>query len=159
MDFGWGLDEISIGFRDRLDFDSDFDPLDYILQKSRGTQIRIHAWFNVYYLWSSPQKPSQDGHVLLNHPDWIDTKVPDEMDVGLMLKKMEKDRKINGEGFYLAPTHPEVEAHLQNIITELLQNYRLGGIHFDYIRYLYGDAICMAPKNSRVFLDLPQQGS
>ena len=24
---------------------------------------------------------------------------------------------------------------LQNIITELLQNYRLDGIHFDYIRY------------------------
>ena len=38
---------------------------------------------------------------------------------------MKKDRKINGEGFYLAPTHPEVDAHLQNVITELLQNYNL----------------------------------
>lgn len=114
---------------------SDFDPLDYILRKARGTQIKIHAWFNVYYLWSSQQKPSQDDHALLNHPEWIDTKEPDEMDISIMLEKMKKDRKINGEGFYLAPTHPEVEAHLQNIITELLQNYRLDGIHFDYIRY------------------------
>ena len=114
---------------------SDFDPLDYILRKARGTQIKIHAWFNVYYLWSSQKKPFQDDHALLNHPEWIDTKEPDEMDISIMLEKMQKDRKINGEGFYLAPTHPEVEAHLQNIITELLQNYRLDGIHFDYIRY------------------------
>ena len=137
--------------RSHLLKDSDFDPLDYIIWKARGTQIRIHAWFNVYYLWSSPQKPPQDGHILLNHSEWIDTKLPDEMDVGLMLEKMEKDRKINGEGFYLAPTHPEVEAHLQNIITELLQNYRLGGIHFDYIRY-HDLGFGMNPTGLKFFL-------
>ena len=91
---------------------------------------------NVYYLWSSPEKPIQNDHLLINHPDWIDNKVPDQMDIGLMLKKMKKDRKINGEGFCTFCTHPEVDAHLQNVITELLQNYRLDGIHFDYIRYV-----------------------
>jgi len=121
--------------RSHLLKNSNFDPLEYILNQTRGTHIRVHAWLNTYYLWSSPQKPSQNDHLLLQHSDWLDTKVPDEMNVSHMLDKMEKDRKINGEGFYLAPTHPEVEAHLQNIITELLQNYRLGGIHFDYIRY------------------------
>jgi uncharacterized lipoprotein YddW (UPF0748 family) len=34
---------------------------------------------------------------------------------------MEINKKSNGEGFYLSPTHPEVDAHLQNIITELVQ--------------------------------------
>tara|TARA_B100001758_G_scaffold102186_3_gene87501 strand:- start:7736 stop:8917 length:1182 start_codon:yes stop_codon:yes gene_type:complete len=121
--------------RSHLLNNSNFDPLEYILNQTRGTNIRVHAWLNTYYLWSSPHKPSQNDHLLLQHSDWLDTKVPDEMNVSHMLDKMEKDRKINGEGFYLAPTHPEVEAHLQNIITELLQNYRLGGIHFDYIRY------------------------
>ena len=115
--------------------DTDFDPLQYILKKSKGTSIKIHAWLNVYYLWSYYEKPTQDNHILLNHPEWLDTKVPDQMDVVEVLKNMKKDRKINGEGFYLAPTHPEVEAHLQNVITELLQNYNLDGIHFDYIRY------------------------
>ena len=114
---------------------TDFDPLEYILKKSKRTSIKIHAWLNVYYLWSSSQKPSQDQHILLNHPEWIDTKLPDQMDIGKVLSAMAKDRKVNGEGFYLAPTHPEVDAHLQNIITELLQNYNLDGIHFDYIRY------------------------
>ncbi len=112
-----------------------FDPLEYVLRKSKEKNIKVHAWFNVYYLWSSPSKPTQNDHVLLNHPQWIDTKSPDQMDIEYMLGRMKKDRKINGEGFYLAPTHPEVEAHLQNVITELLQNYHLDGIHFDYIRY------------------------
>ncbi len=121
--------------RSHLLKDTDFDPLQYILKKAKGTSIKIHAWLNVYYLWSYYEKPTQNNHVLLNHPEWLDTKVPDQMDVGKVLKSMKKDRKINGEGFYLAPTHPEVDAHLQNIITELLQNYNLDGIHFDYIRY------------------------
>ena len=121
--------------RSHLLKNTDFDPLDYFIKETKKSGIKIHAWMNVYYLWSSHQRPSQNKHVLLNHPEWLDTKEPDEMNVSLMLDKMGSDRKINGEGFYLAPTHPEVEAHLQNIITELLQNYRLDGIHFDYIRY------------------------
>ena len=112
-----------------------FDPLQYILKKVKNKDIKIHAWMNVYYLWSSHQKPSQNDHLLLNHPEWLDNKTPDFMDVSSMLNLMVKNKKINGEGFYLAPTHPEVDAHLQNVVTELLQNYQLDGIHFDYIRY------------------------
>ena len=115
--------------------DNLFDPLQYILKKVKDKDIEIHAWMNVYYLWSSHQKPSQNDHLLLNHPEWLDNKTPDFMDVFSMLNLMGKNKKINGEGFYLAPTHPEVDAHLQNVVTELLQNYQLNGIHFDYIRY------------------------
>ena len=114
---------------------SKFDPLEYILKQVKDKSIKIHAWMNVYYLWSSHQKPYQDDHLLLNHPEWLDNKTPDFMDVPNMLNLMKKNKKINGEGFYLAPTHPEVDAHLQNVVTELLQNYQLDGIHFDYIRY------------------------
>ena len=138
--------------RSHLLKDTDFDPLQYILKKAKGTSIKIHAWLNVYYLWSYYEKPTQDNHILLNHPEWLDTKVPDQMDVGEVLKSMKKDRKINGEGFYLAPTHPEVDAHLQNVITELLQNYNLDGIHFDYIRY-HAIGWGMNPTGLKFFLN------
>jgi uncharacterized lipoprotein YddW (UPF0748 family) len=114
---------------------TDFDPLAYILKKGRQSNIKIHAWFNVYYLWSSPKIPSQADHLLLSHPEWIDSKSPDPINISNTIAAMKKNRQSNGEGFYLAPTHPEVDAHLQNVLTELLQNYRLDGIHFDYIRY------------------------
>jgi len=65
---------------------------------------------------------------------------------------MRKKSDSNGEGFYLAPTHPKVDAYLQNVITELLQNYSLDGIHFDYIRYHdleYG----LNPTGLKIFLN------
>lgn len=129
-----------------------FDPLEYIVKKAKSEEIKIHAWINVFYLWSSPQTPSQNGHILLNHPDWIDTKIPDQMNVSQTLNAMKKNRKINGEGFYLAPTHPEVIAHLQNVITEILQNYKLDGIHFDYIRY-HDHGWGMNPTGLKLFLN------
>ncbi|MFL3009161.1 MAG: glycoside hydrolase family 10 protein [Candidatus Neomarinimicrobiota bacterium] len=131
---------------------TDFDPLAYIINKTKSLDLKIHAWLNVYYLWSSPQRPKHKDHLLLTHPDWIDTYYPDRMDVNTMLKKMKVNRSINGEGFYLAPTHPEVEAHLQNVITELLQNYKLDGIHFDYIRF-HDSKSGMNPDGLRLFLN------
>ena len=43
--------------------------------------------------------------------------------------------KIDGEGFYLAPTNPTVEDYLLNVISELSEKYLLDGIHYDYIRF------------------------
>ncbi len=131
---------------------TDFDPLAYIINKTKSLDLKIHAWLNVYYLWSSPQEPKHKDHLLLTHPEWIDTYNPDRMDVNNMLKKMRVNRSINGEGFYLAPTHPEVEAHLQNVITELLQNYSLDGIHFDYIRF-HDSKSGMNPEGLKIFLN------
>ena len=112
-----------------------FDPLDYIIKKARHYNIAIHAWFNVYYLWSSIDLPSQKDHLIYTHASWLDTKFPDPIDVEKTMSAVKLNKNANGEGFYLAPTHPEVEAHLQMVITELVQNYKLDGIHFDYIRY------------------------
>ena len=52
----------------------------------------------------------------------------------------------------LAPTHLKVIAHLQNVITEILQNYKLDGIHFDYIRY-HDHGWGMNPTGLKLFLN------
>lgn len=121
--------------RSHLLLKTSFDPLDYILKESKKYNLKIHAWLNVYYLWSSPNLPIQQDHLIRTQPSWLDSNKPDPINVQSVLSRMKLDRKSNGEGFYLSPTHPEVEAHLQNIITEIIQNYSLDGIHFDYIRY------------------------
>ena len=114
---------------------TEFDPLKYIIKQARYENIAIHAWINLYYLWSSSVPPSQSDHLLFTHPEWLDTKYPDNIKVQETLDAMSVNRKKFGEGFYLSPTHPEVDAHLQHVVTELIQNYKLDGIHFDYIRY------------------------
>ena len=138
--------------RSHLLSENNFDPLAYVISKSKDLDIKIHAWLNVYYLWSSPFKPNQKDHLLLTKPEWIDTYLPDQIIVNETLEKMKLNRKIIGEGFYLAPTHPEVEIHLQNVITELLQNYQLDGIHFDYIRF-HDAKSGMNPIGLKVFLN------
>ena len=56
-----------------------------------------------------------------------------------ILKKkylLEEDKIIiDGEGYFLAPTNPDVNVHLIKVIAELTQNYQIDGIHYDYIRY------------------------
>ena len=95
---------------------SDFDPLDYILRQSKRFNIKIHAWINVYYLWSASRMPTQDDHILKTHPQWLDTKEFQYVNVKKMLSTMNQSRVSNGEGFFLAPTHPDVEKYLLNII-------------------------------------------
>ena len=51
----------------------------------------------------------------------------------------EKKIIIDKEGFFLAPTNPDVNLYLISVISELTQNYQIDGIHYDYIRYHSAD--------------------
>ena len=44
--------------RSHLLMKNNFDPLEYLISKTKDLNLKVHAWFNVYYLWSSPNKPS-----------------------------------------------------------------------------------------------------
>ena len=113
---------------------NDFDPLKYILNKCSETNIKVHAWLNIYYLWSSKQRPTYDNHLLLTKPSWLDRKEDDEYILGG--KFLYNDNyNIDGEGFFLAPTNLEVNNYLLDVISELSNNYQLDGVHYDYIRY------------------------
>jgi len=119
--------------------DHDFDPLYYLISKCNNKNIKVHAWLNIYYLWSSSKKPSQSGHLFFQKPEWLDRKIDDEY---ISKKKFlfEENKIINDrEGFFLAPTNPDVNIYLIKVITELTRNYQIDGIHYDYIRYHSAD--------------------
>ena len=44
--------------RSQLLPDNDFDPLLYLLKNIKDKGIKVHAWVNVYLLWSSKTLPS-----------------------------------------------------------------------------------------------------
>ena len=114
--------------------ENNFDPLNYIISKCSGENIKIHAWLNIYYLWSSSKRPVSDNHLLLKKPNWLDRKEDDKYILdGKYLYS--NNYNIDGEGFFLAPTNIEVNNYLLEVIYELLNNYPLDGIHYDYIRY------------------------
>ncbi len=119
--------------------DSNFDPLRYLISNCKNKDIKVHAWLNIYYLWSSPKKPTQKDHLFFQKPEWIDRKLNDEYILKKKFLIEENNLFIDREGFFLAPTNPEVNIHLIKVISELTRNYQIDGIHYDYIRYHSSD--------------------
>jgi uncharacterized lipoprotein YddW (UPF0748 family) len=111
---------------------SNFDPLEYALAQGEKYDLKIHAWINVYLLWSAPAPPALSSHLLHLRPDWTDSDF-------LGVRDLDRDWKVykNGMagGIYLSPTHPEVNDYLLKVVREIVDNYPVDGIHYDYIRY------------------------
>jgi len=95
--------------------DPGWDPLAFLLNEAHAAGIEVHAWFNVYKVRgatvpavSTPPHPSRA------HPEWTVT--------------------AQGEG-WLDPGIPEVRVYLTNVVLDLVRNYDLDGINFDFMRY------------------------
>ena len=58
--------------------DSNFDPLNYLILNCKNKDIKVHAWLNIYYLWSSPKKPITNESFIFQKPEWLDRKIDDE---------------------------------------------------------------------------------
>ena len=113
----------------------DFDPLDYLIKSNINSNLKVHAWINVYYLWSSTNPPIQSDHLILNNPDWLDRIKGDNYIKEQIFLRNKNRFVIDGEGFYLAPTNPDVNRYLIRVVDEISKKYNLDGIHYDYIRF------------------------
>lgn len=108
---------------------ADFDPLSYLLQQAQAAGLMVHAWLNVYYVWSQPQPPRSRLHVVCRAGNWI------ARDRGNRYQMTTAGRV---EGVYLCPSNPEVRAHLLKVFGEVASRYpALEGLHLDYVRYPY----------------------
>ena len=113
--------------------ESEFDPLAYLLDTANGKGINIHAWVNVYILWSSKSLPNDERHILHMQQQWLDTTEEWPVDVGKQLEMVGVNN--NSEGLFLSPNHPDVNGYLIKVFRELITNYDIDGLHLDYIRY------------------------
>ncbi len=118
--------------------DKSFDPLALIIEQAQRENIKVHAWVNMYLLWSDQRMPQSDQHLLLHHSDWLDIEQAGVSTPASLVADMEKLREGH-EGLYLSPGHPQVADHLVEVCRELLTNYAVDGLHLDYIRYQDAD--------------------
>ncbi len=109
-----------------------FDPLAELIPLAHARGIEVHAWFNIYYSWSSGTPPSSSAHVLRTHPEWFMVSLD-----GVNMATAPIDKVVNRttEGRYLSPGLPLVREHLAMVILEVVENYRIDGVHMDYVRY------------------------
>ena len=115
--------------RSELLKNTSFDPLYYVIMKAHANGLKVHAWMNVYLVWSKIQDPTSLTHVYNSHPEWIDKN-------GNELNSLFNNKtNIPGEGYYIAPHHPKVKQHLLSVFREITALYDLDGLHLDYIRF------------------------
>ena len=119
--------------RSQILSEGEFDPLAYLLDTANGKGINIHAWVNVYILWSSKSLPNDERHILHMQQQWLDTAEEWPVDVGKKLDMVAVNN--NNEGLFLSPNHPDVNGYLIKVFRELITNYDIDGLHLDYIRY------------------------
>lgn len=127
-----------------------WDPLDYILAQRSTYSLRVHAWINVFYVWSAEQNPRSDGHVFHAHPEWISVS---KSNVSMIEEGTNRLIRRHIEGIFLSPANVDVRNHIVDVVAELLSEYPLDGIHLDYIRYPGSDYDYSTAARSGFLLD------
>lgn len=110
------------------DMAAGFDSLADLISKAHNTnsgqqRIEVHAWLVMYHIWatSAGALPPQPDHPLNLHPDWL-------------LKDINGNTLIGGQ-YTFDPGHPAVQEHTFNVCMDIITNYNVDGLNFDYIRY------------------------
>jgi len=95
--------------------DPHWDPLEFILTEAHARGMEVHAWFNTFLVKTGP-KPAVSSplHVILQHPEWVQ-QTEDE--------------------WWFDPGIPAVRDYVLNVAMDIVKNYDIDGMHFDYIRY------------------------
>jgi uncharacterized lipoprotein YddW (UPF0748 family) len=93
-----------------------WDPLQFAIEECHKRGLELHAWVNMIKVWSGATPPPQSTplHVVLAHPEWV---------------------QFIDNGWWLDPGIPEVRKYLFDLMMELVRNYDIDGLHFDYLRY------------------------
>lgn len=119
------------GFEPPLDdprYDPGFDALDNVLRVSRREGLAVHAWVNAMPVWRNEPPPCDARHLYHRHG-------PSATGDALWLTTSPEGGTTFPVGSFLDPGHPAVQEYLATVYANLVREYDLDGIHFDYIRY------------------------
>jgi uncharacterized lipoprotein YddW (UPF0748 family) len=112
--------------------DPDFDPLEYVLQQNSAEGIRIHAWLNVFYVWSKDTLPADSNHIVQKKSNWLARSIhwPE-----FISNYPQSFKEAHLEGLYVSPLQAEAQQHFIMVVQDIISRYSVSGIHLDYIRY------------------------
>ena len=98
----------------------EFDPLQFAINEAHKRGLEIHAWVNVVRLFSGTETS------ILRNPNHIKNKFP------YWVKEFRENGALS---YWLDMGYPEVRDYLKNEFIDLIKNYNIDGLHFDFIRY------------------------
>ena len=106
-----------------------FDPLAHLVRAGAAVGVRVHAWGNVFFVWSSPEgallKSSE--HLVRRHPYWLLRPAG--------VKYLDPVGGSDWEGIYIDPKNVAAREHTLAVFADIASRYRIEGFHYDYVRY------------------------
>lgn len=140
---GWNIRDLVVQVRGRGDAyymsdrepraeglaDATLDPLAHLVTGGAAVGVRIHAWANGTFVWSSPKRalPRDRTHLVNAHPDWLLR--PDGVTY------LDPAGGADWEGIYIDPTSAAAREHTVSVFEDIVRRYPVEGFHHDYIRY------------------------
>ena len=116
------------GFIPQYEEFAGFDPLKAYINEAHKRNMKIHIWFESFYVGNKNPK-SSPCHILRVKPGWANT-------TKALYTSDEPVYSISEHnGYFLDPAHPDVQVFLLELINEIITKYRPDGINLDYIRY------------------------
>jgi uncharacterized lipoprotein YddW (UPF0748 family) len=106
-----------------------FDPLAHLVRAGAAVGVRVHAWANVFFVWSSAEGllPKSPKHLVSQHPEWL-------LRPG-GVKYLDPVGGSDWEGIYTDPKNRDAREHTLAVFTDIVSRYRVEGFHYDYVRY------------------------
>lgn len=101
-----------------------FDPLAFAIEESHKRGLTCHAWIVTYPLGGNKHVQNLGQSSIIKKQPSLAVRYKNE--------------------WFLDPGNPQTDDYLLSIVKEIVKNYEVDGIHFDYIRY---------PDNSARFPD------
>ena len=140
---GWNIRDLVVQVRGRGDayYTSDLepraealtdpalDPLAHLIRGGAAVGVRIHAWANGTFVWSSADRalPRSRDHLVHAHPEWLLR--PDGV------RYLDPAGGSDWEGIYIDPTIAAARSHTVSVFEDIVRRYAVEGFHHDYIRY------------------------
>jgi uncharacterized lipoprotein YddW (UPF0748 family) len=109
-------------------YDPGFDALAYIVDLAHREGIQVHAWLNATPAWQGAKPPRDPRHVFNQHG-------PSKTGAENWLTVNRNGKARFPAGYFLDPGHPAAAAYMAEVCLNVVRNYAVDGIHFDYIRY------------------------
>ena len=104
-----------------------WDPLALAIEEGRRNGIEVHAWVNVFTCWSGSVPPPEDvvpTPLYWAHPEWI------------CVDQQGERMSISEDDYvWVSPGISEVREHVLKVVTEIVEQYAVDGLHLDYVRY------------------------
>ena len=95
--------------------DPGWDPLAFAIEECHARGLQLHAWFNVNRVWSKGDPPaSTPQHLARVHPEWV---------------------QRFGDDLWVDAGIPAAREWTVKVAEDLVRNYAVDGLHFDYVRY------------------------